>query len=88
MTYQTYVVEYLAGCSSAKLPVPYFPTPSNAIDACSCNLGDVYLAITGYIQQSANCSMNASTNAATDAVDSVQQIQACECCEISASISR
>jgi len=86
--YQTYVVEYLEGCPSAKLPVPYFPTPSNAADACSCNLGDVFLAITGYIQQGASCSTNASTTTVTDTVDSVQQIQGCECCEISASLSR
>lgn len=86
--YQAYIVEYLVGCPIAKLPIPYFPTPNNAADACSCNLGEVYLAITGYIQQGAACSTNASTTAITDASDSVQQIQGCECCEVSGSISR
>ncbi|KAG0646225.1 hypothetical protein D0Z07_8172 [Hyphodiscus hymeniophilus] len=85
--YQTYAVEYLVGCPIAVLPIPYFPTPANAPDSCSCNLGDVYLAITGNIQQGSTCSTNASSTAIDNASESVQQIQGCECCEISGSLS-
>ena len=83
--YQTYIVEYLVGCPAAKLPVPYFPTPDNSPDACSCNLGEVYLAINGSIQQGATCSSNVSSG---DPFQSTQEIQGCECCEISAGFSR
>ncbi|KIM95259.1 hypothetical protein OIDMADRAFT_72181, partial [Oidiodendron maius Zn] len=82
--YQTYIVEYLVGCPAAKLPVPYFPTPDNSPDACSCNLGEVYLAINGSIQQGATCSSNASSG---DPFQATQEIQGCECCEISAGFS-
>ncbi|PMD45492.1 hypothetical protein L207DRAFT_481871 [Hyaloscypha variabilis F] len=82
--YQEYVVEYLVGCPIAKLPVPYFPTPDNAPDSCSCNVGDVYLAISSNIQQGGTCSTNVS-NSSPDAA--VQEIQGCECCEVSGALS-
>jgi hypothetical protein len=82
-------VEYLVGCPTAKLAVPYFPTPDNVPDACSCNLGNVYLAINGSIQQGSTCSVNASSTTITDnPFQSTQEIQGCECCEISAALSR
>ncbi|KAE9375867.1 hypothetical protein N431DRAFT_556195 [Stipitochalara longipes BDJ] len=82
--YQEYIVEYLVGCPIAKLPVPYFPAPNNAPDSCSCNVGNVYLAISSNIQQGGTCSTNVS-NASPDTA--VQEIQGCECCEVSGALS-
>ncbi|KDR83369.1 hypothetical protein GALMADRAFT_637600 [Galerina marginata CBS 339.88] len=77
--YQAYVAQYLVQCPNAKLPVPYFPTPSNPPDSCSCNLGEVLLEIDNGIQQSTTCTSNAAGN--------VQKIQGCKCCEASAALS-
>ncbi|KAJ3495451.1 hypothetical protein NLG97_g3391 [Lecanicillium saksenae] len=57
--YQGYVTWYLANCPTAKTPVPYFPIPDGASDACSCNLGAVYLAISYSFQEATSCSNNA-----------------------------
>ncbi|OBT75494.1 hypothetical protein VF21_04920 [Pseudogymnoascus sp. 05NY08] len=82
--YQSYIIEYLINLPIAKTPVPYFPTPKGAPDACSCNLGDVYEAIIGSISQSTTCVNNQNGG---DALTNVQRIQGCECCEVSAALS-
>jgi hypothetical protein len=82
--YQEYIVDYFIGCPIAKLPVPYFPAPNKAPDACSCNLGRVFLSIQDAIQESTTCSNNADSG---DAASNVQQIQGCICCEISGALS-
>lgn len=83
--YQEYVIDYLLNCPIAKLPVPYFPAPDSAPDACSCNLGKVFLATQNAVMEGTTCSSNAN---GPDASSNVQQIQGCECCEISATLSR
>lgn len=83
--YQEYVVAYLVNCPIAKTPLPYFPAPDNAPDACSCNVGKVYLAINGSVEQGGKCSSGATGG---DAFGNVQKIQGCECCEISGALSR
>lgn len=82
--YQEYILDYFLSCPIAKLPVPYFPAPNKAPDACSCNLGKVFLAIQDAIQETTTCSNNANSG---DAASNVQQIQGCECCEISGALS-
>lgn len=82
--YQEYIIEYFLNCPIAKLPVPYFPAPNKAADACSCNLGKVFLAIQDAIQETATCSNNAN---GPDASNNLQQIQGCDCCEISGALS-
>lgn len=83
--YQEYIIDYFLNCPIAKLPVPYFPAPSKAPDACSCNVGKVFLAIQDAIQETATCSNNADSG---DASSNLQQIQGCDCCEISGALSR
>ncbi|KIW20416.1 hypothetical protein PV08_00991 [Exophiala spinifera] len=82
--YQEYVISYMENCATAKLPVPYFPAPDGAADACSCNLGKVHMAVVDAIQETATCSNNADSG---DASSNVQQIQGCNCCEISGAFS-
>ncbi|KAL5604986.1 hypothetical protein FOVSG1_005133 [Fusarium oxysporum f. sp. vasinfectum] len=82
--YQEYMVSYFMNCATAKQPVPYFPAPKNAPGACSCNVGQVYLNIQDAIQQTAMCSNNADSG---DAGSNLQQIEGCNCCEISGALS-
>ncbi|KND93435.1 hypothetical protein TOPH_01889 [Tolypocladium ophioglossoides CBS 100239] len=82
--YQKYAVAYLRNCPIAKTPLPYFPAPDGAPDACSCNLGKVFLAINSTIQQGGKCS---SSTGGADAFSNVQRIQGCECCEVSGALS-
>ncbi|KAL7955580.1 hypothetical protein V8C34DRAFT_236688 [Trichoderma compactum] len=82
--YQNYITDYMLNCPTAKQPVPYFPTPNDAPNACSCNLGKVFLAYQDAIQETATCSNNANSG---DASSNLQQIQGCDCCEISGAIS-
>lgn len=83
--YQEYMVSYFMNCNTAKQPVPYFPAPKNAPGACSCNVGQVYLNIQDAIQQTATCSNGADSG---DAGNNLQQIEGCNCCEISGALSR
>ncbi|KAH7240697.1 uncharacterized protein BKA55DRAFT_518287 [Fusarium redolens] len=82
--YQEYMVSYFMNCPTAKLPVPYFPAPKNAPDSCSCNVGQVFLNIQDAIQQTATCSNGADSG---DAGSNLQQIEGCNCCEISGALS-
>ncbi|KAF4341219.1 hypothetical protein FBEOM_4877 [Fusarium beomiforme] len=82
--YQDYVIGYFQNCPTAKLPVPYFPIPKNAADSCSCNIGQVYLNIQDAIQQTGTCSNNANSG---DAGSNLQQIEGCNCCELSGALS-
>ncbi|RKL45776.1 hypothetical protein BFJ72_g3321 [Fusarium proliferatum] len=82
--YQEYMVSYFMNCNTAKQPVPYFPAPKNAPGACSCNVGQVYLNIQDAIQQTATCSNGADSG---DAGNNLQQIEGCNCCEISGALS-
>ncbi|RFU30309.1 hypothetical protein B7463_g6022, partial [Scytalidium lignicola] len=84
--YQTYIIEYLEGCPTAKTPVPYFPIPDGAPDACSCNVGLVYTAIQGSIFTGTQCTTTVSQDL-SDPEQNVQKDQGCNCCEISAALS-
>ncbi|KAF8913233.1 hypothetical protein CPB84DRAFT_1841622 [Gymnopilus junonius] len=79
-----FITEYLVQCPIAKPPIPYFPIPDNAPDSCSCNLGKVNLAITSSAEQGATCSNNAN---GPDAASNVQEIEGCDCCELSSALS-
>lgn len=82
--YQKYVVQYLSQCDTAKLPLPYFPAPDSAKDACSCNLGKVYEQFLESVVEGGTC---ASSNARRDALDQLNRVEACECCEMSGGLS-
>ncbi|KAH6874749.1 hypothetical protein B0T10DRAFT_552733 [Thelonectria olida] len=82
--YQKYVIQYLGQCDSAKLPLPYFPAPDGAKDACSCNLGKVYEQFLESVTEGGTC---ASSNARRDALDQLDRVEACECCEMSGGLS-
>lgn len=83
--YQEYIIAYMQNCLTAKLPVPYFPAPKDAPDACSCNLGKVNIAVNDAIQQAGTCSNNANSG---DAGANLQQMEGCSCCELSGTLSR
>ena len=83
--YQSYIVEYLALCPIAKLPIPYFPAPANASDSCSCNVGLVDLAILSNEIQLGACSANGN---GLDPGANVQKDQGCKCCTLSGALSR
>lgn len=78
--YQSYIISYLLYCPTAKLPVPYFPIPDGAPDACSCNYGQIYQAITDSLAQGTTCIKNNQ--------NSILKAAACKCCEISGMQSR
>ncbi|OAA58282.1 hypothetical protein ISF_06821 [Cordyceps fumosorosea ARSEF 2679] len=82
--YQEYIVQYFRGCPIAKQPVPYFPAPNNAPAACSCNLGKIFFAYNGAIQQAAQCVHNQNSG---DAGANLQVMQGCNCCQISGAMS-
>ncbi|KAK5991867.1 hypothetical protein PT974_05254 [Cladobotryum mycophilum] len=82
--YQEYIISYLTNCPIGKLPVPYFPAPDNAADACSCNLGKVFLAVQDSILEAAACTNNAN---GPDPGTNLQVIEGCNCCEISGGLS-
>lgn len=83
--YQDYVIGYLQNCLSAVPPVPYFPLSGTPPDACSCNIGQVFLNSQSVINQTAKCSNNAN---GADAGANLQQIAGCNCCELSGTLSR
>ncbi|OAR01648.1 hypothetical protein LLEC1_07656 [Akanthomyces lecanii] len=83
--YQEYMVQYFRTCAIAKQPVPYFPAPNDAPAACSCNLGKIFLAFNGAIQESTQCSSKQNSG---DASANVQAIQGCNCCQVSGAFSR
>ena len=79
--YQEYMASYMLNCPTAKFPVPYFPAEDGVPDACSCNLGKVYQAITDAIDQGATCLKHANSDFNT------VEFGACQCCEISGAMS-
>lgn len=81
--YQEYILTFLLNCPTAKLPIPYFPIPDDAIDACSCDMGKIYEAITDSISQGATCMKNVN-----DMDGGFERLGACGCCEISGAMSR
>ena len=84
--YQAYVVEYLDTCPVAKTPIPYFPIPDDAEDACSCNLGEVYEGIYPPLSDVTTCSINAGLVDGFSAQEAYEK--GCQCCEMSALISK
>jgi hypothetical protein len=85
--YQKYVYEYLKNCETAKLPLPYFPAPDNAPDACSCNLGKVYQTFLNSLNEGTSCIKGSSSFGARDALGSINKMVACECCAMSGALS-
>ncbi|KAJ6150365.1 hypothetical protein N7471_001564 [Penicillium samsonianum] len=68
--------------------LPYWPTPNDAPDSCSCNLGQIdrkkYL-ITNQLTECSNNNTNVEQLSDTDAM--IEYGQACLCCGYSAIIS-
>ncbi|VUC22163.1 unnamed protein product [Clonostachys rosea] len=85
--YQKYVYEYLKNCPTAKLPLPYFPAPDNAPDACSCNLGKVYQTFLNSLNEGTSCVKGSSSLGARGALGSINKMVACECCAMSGALS-
>lgn len=85
--YQKYVYECLKNCETAKLPLPYFPAPDNAQDACSCNLGKVYQTFLNSLNEGTSCIKGSSSCGARDALGSINKMVACECCAMSGALS-
>lgn len=81
--YQTYILAYMLNCPTAKLPVPYFPIPDGAEDACSCNFGQIYQDVQDSLTQGAAC-MKKVNEGGVNAL----KMAACKCCEISGMQSR
>jgi hypothetical protein len=79
---------YFEDCPTAVTPVPYWPAPDNVPDACSCNLGNVYMAVTNSITQGTSCKTNVSNTVSTDATNTVELIADCQCCAESSIVSR
>ncbi|CAG8896857.1 unnamed protein product [Penicillium egyptiacum] len=88
--YQATVLDYLSFCSSPDRDgLPYWPTPDDAPDSCSCNTGQIEQKEYLIVNQMDVCSNN-QTNIGrimTD-VDAITEYgQACVCCAFSAIIS-
>jgi len=83
--YQQYITEYFDECNLAKFPVPYFPAPNDAQDACSCNLGNVVIGIVTSVNQQLVCPPNQLIQ---NEDESVLVPVAYACCASSGPISR
>lgn len=86
--YQKYVFEYFKMCTTAKLPVPYFPAPDDAQNACSCNLGKLYKTFIDSVNTGNTCIKGASSINVRGPMDTINKLAECECCEMSAALSR
>lgn len=60
-------------------PIPYWPAPSGAPGACSCNTGDIYLSVAAAETQTFACLRNA--------IGRLDAIYQCDCCFQSVAIS-
>ncbi|KAJ9481724.1 hypothetical protein VN97_g11744 [Penicillium thymicola] len=88
--YQATVLDYLSFCRKPDRDgLPYWPTPDDTPDSCSCNLGQIYRKEYLITNQMEECSNN-QTNIGqmiTDADAIIEYGQACACCAFSAYIS-
>lgn len=91
--YQEYAIQYISECSSGlrTTDIPFFPPPDNAPGSCSCNLGQLYLAINGSENEGASCLSNVTNSALADLdndpVKTANKEEACACCGESGAIS-
>ncbi|KXG50482.1 uncharacterized protein PGRI_069730 [Penicillium griseofulvum] len=87
--YQSTVIDFLGVCLNPNRDgLPYWPTPDDAPDSCSCNLGKVELKEYLINNQLTECSNNATNlNQMTDTQAMIDYGQACMCCGWSAIIS-
>lgn len=81
--YQQFIMAYLLYCTPAKLPVPYFPAPKDAADACSCNFGQVYQDF-----QDSNAQGLACMKKVNETGGNAEKMAGCKCCQISGMKSR
>ncbi|CAI7645839.1 unnamed protein product [Penicillium glandicola] len=87
--YQSTVWDFLNICVNPNRDgLPYWPTPDDAPDSCSCNLGQIDQKEHLIVNQMTECSNN-NTNleGMTDTDEMVEYGQACLCCGYSAIIS-
>ncbi|KAJ5392799.1 hypothetical protein N7465_011773 [Penicillium sp. CMV-2018d] len=89
--YQNTVVDFLNVCITPNRDgLPYWPTPDDAPDSCSCNIGKIekkeYL-ITNQINECSNNRTNIDGMAVTDTDAMIEYGHACLCCGYSAIIS-
>jgi hypothetical protein len=88
--YQQLVILALQNCPTAKLPIPYFPTPENAPGACSCPISQVYYVSTLAPIEGLDCQNNISAGVTSGQITSAQgQLgdAGCRCCEASFPVS-
>lgn len=91
--YQEYAIQYMSECTSnfQLLDIPFFPAPDAAPDSCSCNLGNLYLAVNASGIEGATCITNvgedALGNVNSDPITVSDKQAACTCCGESGAIS-
>ncbi|KAK0113668.1 hypothetical protein ONS95_013916 [Cadophora gregata] len=89
--YQQYAINYAGQCDPLS-PIPFFPAPSNVTSGCSCNLGNVYLAIKSTMSQGDSClesTRNQGNKVESEGNDllTIQDGEHCRCCRISESFA-
>lgn len=71
--------------------IPFFPAPDAAPDSCSCNLGNLYLAVNASETEGATCISSvgetALGNSNSDPITVSDKQAACACCGESGAIS-
>ncbi|KAH7370490.1 hypothetical protein BKA65DRAFT_360101, partial [Rhexocercosporidium sp. MPI-PUGE-AT-0058] len=85
--YQQNAIKFIGKCSPST-QIPYFPAPANATNGCSCNLGNVYLAISNTTSKGISCQKEVRKQNTTDREEEPQNIRQgehCKCCQISGS---
>ncbi|PVH88070.1 hypothetical protein DL98DRAFT_566439 [Cadophora sp. DSE1049] len=89
--YQQYAINYAGRCRPLS-PIPFFPTPSNVANDCSCNLGNVYLAINSTMLRGDAClkatkNQDSRVESKEDAFLMIEEGENCRCCQISESFA-
>lgn len=89
--YQEYAIQYISQCPSGATEIPFFPPPRGAPGSCSCNLGELYLAVNASEIEGAECVTSvgnaALSNVGNDPVTTANKEEACVCCGESGAIS-
>ena len=82
-------MDFLGVCTNPNRDgLPYWPTPNDAPDSCSCNLGKMEKTEYLITKQMTECSDNSTnTDGVTDTDVLIEYGQACLCCGYSAIIS-
>lgn len=91
--YQEYAMQYISQCSKSlrTANIPFFPSPDKTPGSCSCNLGNLHLAVNGSENEGASCISHITNGGLatldTDPVTTANMKEACACCGESGAIS-